>query len=84
MSNQQKRQESVRSVTGTFGTYQGDWIALFDASAIAAGAFDDRFRAWINAKLASNYATLPDAMQAYAEYKSATSWSELGTFNPAV
>lgn len=84
MSNQQKRQQSVRGVTGTAYTYEEDWHALFDAHLIADGTFNDRMRAWINAKLASNYATLPDAMQAYAEYKSATSWSELGTFNPAV
>ena len=84
MSNQEKRQQSVRGVTGTSRTYEGDWMALFDAHAVATGCFNDRLRAWINAKLVSNYATLPDAMQAYAEYKSATSWSELGTFNPAI
>jgi hypothetical protein len=82
MSNQEKRQQSVRGVTGTTGTYEEDWNALFDADLIAAGAFNDRLRAWINAKLSSNYATLPDAMQAYAEAKSAASWSELGTFDP--
>ena len=81
MSNQQKRQQSVRAVTGTAYTYEGDWLALFDADLIAAGTFNDRLRAWINAKLSANYATLPDAMQAYAESKSAASWSELGTFD---
>jgi hypothetical protein len=82
MSNQQKRQQSVRAVTGTAYTYADDWHALFDADLIAEGHYNDRLRAWINVKLSSNYSNVNDAMRAYAVSKSVTRWGELGTFTP--
>jgi len=82
MSNQQKRQQSVRAVTGTAYNYADDWHALFDADLIAEGHFNDRLRAWINGKLSANYANVNDAMRAYAIAKGVTRWGELGTFDP--
>jgi hypothetical protein len=80
-SNQEKRQASVRAVTGTAYTHNEDWLALFAADGITSGTFDDRMLAWCNAKLSSNYANVNDAIKAYAGSKSAASWSELGTFD---
>jgi hypothetical protein len=81
MSNQQLRQNSVRAVTGTAYFYEDDWHALFDLDGIAEGFFNDRMLAWINFRLSSSYQFLSDAMQAFAIDQSATSWSELGTFD---
>lgn len=78
--NQQLRQNSVRSVTGTSGTYEADFHALFDLAGIAAGFFNDRLKAWINGRLGTSYQFLADAMRAFAINQGATSWSELGTF----
>lgn len=80
MSNQGLRQASVRAATGTALTYEGDWHALFDAATIPAGDFNGRLLAWINAQLVASHTELNGAMQAYAAFKSAPSWSELGTF----
>ena len=82
MSNQQKRQESVRGVTGTSRTYEGDWIALFDGDAVAAGAFDDRLRAWINEAIGTSHANINDAQLAYAVNQGFTTWNETGTISP--
>lgn len=82
MSNQEKRQQSVRGVTGTAYDYNGDWIALFDARGIAAGSFENRMLAYINGQLLSNYTNVNDAMRAFAVSNSASSWNELGTFTP--
>lgn len=82
MTNQSDRQASVRVVSGTTGSYEGDWHALFTASGIAAGTFDSRLLAWINAKLTPTvYTELNSAMNAYAVSKGVNQWNELGTFN---
>lgn len=83
MSNQSARQASVRAVTGTTSTYEGDWHALFDANAIPAGSFNGRLLQYINAKLAASYTNLPSAMAAFAVANGATTWDSLGTFETA-
>lgn len=82
MSTQQgDRQASVRAVTGTTLTYEGDWLALFDAAAIPSGTFNERTVAWINQKLSAAYAEINGALQALADANSAFNFSSLGTFN---
>ncbi len=71
-------QQSVRAATGTTGTYEEDWIALFEAAGIAAGFFNDRLLAWINTALGSSYAFLPDAMRAMALEDGVSRWGEIG------
>lgn len=80
MSNQGARQQSVRNVTATELTYEGDWHALFDLAGIPAGDYNGRLLAWINAQLASSYVGLPDAMNAFAVSKGVTDWNSLGSF----
>ncbi len=82
MSNQQKRQQSVRGVTGTAYNYEGDWVALFNARSIPAGSFENRMLAYINGQLLSNYTNVNDAMRAFAVNQGSPSWNELGTFTP--
>ena len=82
MSNQEKRQQSVRSVTGTAYAYNDDWMALFTAAGITSGTHDERLRAWINGQLSTAYTTVSDAMRAYAISQGVPSWNELGTFTP--
>lgn len=77
--NQSDRQASVRAVTGTAWTYEGDWSALFDSASIPAGSFNGRLLAWINSTMSASYTELNGAMQAYAVSQGAASWNELGT-----
>ena len=42
MSNQSLKQASVRAVTGTSGTYEEDWNALFTLAGVQAGVFNER------------------------------------------
>jgi hypothetical protein len=80
MSNQEKRQQSVRAITGTARTYNEDWLALFVSAGITSGTVDDRMLAWCNARLGTTYTNVNDAMRAFAVSKGASSWDELGTF----
>ena len=80
MSKQQERQNAVRIATGTAYTYNDDWMALFTADGITSGMFTERMLAWINARLGSSYATLPDAQRAFAELQGVPSWNEMGDF----
>lgn len=80
MSQQGYRQASVRAVTGTANTYEGDWHALFDANSLPAGTFNERLLRYINLKLTATYANLEEAMQAFATAKGAANFSSLGTF----
>lgn len=84
MSQQGDRQATVRAITGTAYTYEGDWHALFTLDGIAAGDFDGRLLAWINGQLSTAYTELNGAMYAFAIAKTTTgalNWSELGAFS---
>lgn len=80
-NNPADQQASVRAVTATTLTYNGDWHALFDQQGIAAGTFNERLLLWINVQLSSNYTNLPDAMSAFAIDRGSVSWDALGVFN---
>lgn len=78
MSNQSARQASVRAVTGTAFTYEGDWHALFTASGIPDGDFNGRFLQWLNARIPEPKTNLVDAMASYAiNVAQVSSWSEV-------
>jgi len=81
MTNQSDRQASVRAVTGTTSSYEGDFHALFDAAGIPVGDFNSRLLAWINARLGSSYTEINGAMAAFAVDQGASSWDQLGTFD---
>lgn len=87
MSQQGKMQASIRAVTGTTGSFEGDWHALFTLHAVTGdipnGPFEGRLLAWINAKLAAAHTNIAAAQQALAVANSAYNWSSLGTFNAA-
>lgn len=84
MSQQGLRQASVRAVTGSAETYEGDWHRLFDLAGIPAGTFDGRMLAWISLKLSVAFTELNGAMQALADYGGAFNFSSLGTFDASV
>lgn len=95
MSQQGLRQASVRAVTGSAETYEGDWHRLFTLSGITTGntdatgvfrpaTFDERFLLWINFRLSRTFTNLPEAMQAFAAAAGAFNWSSLGTFDAGV
>lgn len=95
MSQQSLRQASIRAVTGTALTYEGDWHALFTMDGISSGftdsqgvfrpaTYDERLLAWINLKLSASYVNLPEAQQALANYAGAFNFSSIGTFDPSV
>lgn len=79
MSNQGKVQASLRAATSKALDYNGDWHAVFDAAGIAAGDFNGRMLAWINARLSSSHTNLPAAQQAFAENQGFNNWSSMGT-----
>lgn len=78
-TNQEGRLAAVRAITGTAYGYNGDWIALFDHESIAAGKFNERLLAWINHRLGTSYASLPQAQEAYAAAHGFTRWSDINT-----
>lgn len=80
MSQQSLRQESIRAVTSTTLTYQGDWHALFDSLSIADGTFNERLLAYINGYLSASYTELNGAMAALAAEIGTTTFQAIGTF----
>lgn len=75
------RQASVRTVTGSSETYEGDWHRLFDLAGLPVGDYDGRLLRWINLKLSRSYTNLPEAMQALAVSVGAANFSSIGTFD---
>ena len=78
MSQQGLLQGSVRAVTGTALTWEGDWHALFDLDGIPAGTWNGRMLAWINDFLGTTYPDLPGAQAAMAAEAGASNWSSIG------
>lgn len=79
-TNQEGVHAAVRAVTGTSRSYNEDWHALFDNEGIAAGPFNARMLAWINATLGTSYTNVNEAMQAFAVDQGFTNWSSMNTF----
>jgi hypothetical protein len=77
MSNQSDLQASIRVITGTTGTYEEDWHALFDADALSVGAFNERLLAWINGQLSASHTNLPGAQAAYAAAQGVARWVDV-------
>lgn len=82
MSNQSLRQASIRAVTSTALTYEGDWHALFTLRSAAGVTFNERLLNYINGQLVASHTNLPQAMQAFAENQGANNWDSMGTFTP--
>lgn len=78
------RQATVETSTGTALSYEGDWLALFNAASINAnGGFNGRLLAWINAQLSTNYDNINNAMYAFSQAKGTpvpTDWNGMGVF----
>lgn len=83
-SNQDGRQAAIRASTGTTGQAVEDWHALFDDAGIAAGPFNARMLAWINAELGTSYTNLNGAMWAYADNAGYDRWNAIATLVLAV
>lgn len=79
---QSLRQASIRGVTATTHTYEGDWHAKFTANGIAAGDFNGRLLQYINTRLTASYTNINSAMAAMAAAESANTFQQIGTFAP--
>lgn len=79
---QSLRQASIRAVTGTTGTYEEDWLALFTRVGVAAGTFNERMLMYINQRLGTAYTEVNGAMAAMAAAESVDNFQALGTFDP--
>lgn len=80
-TNQEGVHATVRALTSTSRSYNEDWHALFDADGIAAGNFNSRMLAWINATLSSSYTNINEAMQAFAVEQGFANWASMNTFS---
>ena len=79
-TNQEGLHATVRALTSTERSYNEDWHALFDDEGIAAGPFDSRMLAWINATLSTSYTNVNEAMQAFAVEQGFANWASMNTF----
>ncbi len=77
-TNQEYQHIALRAVTGTSGTIEEDWHALWDTIGIDDGTFDERMLAWINDQLGTSYSNLPGAMHAYAANQGFDNWASMG------
>ncbi len=77
---QSLRQASIRAVTGTTHTYEGDWHALFTSLSIADGDFNGRMLQYINTYLTTSYTEINGAMAALAANLSVDSFQAIGAF----
>ena len=80
-TNTEELHSALRTRTSTTGTLNEDWHALFDLDGIAAGTFNERLLAWLEAKLAATYDNLPRAKQEYAEAEGFSNWDSIDTWN---
>ena len=77
-TNQGLKQDAVREITSTTGSYNEDWMALFDAEGIADGEFNGRFVAWLQQATSSASTNINDLKARFAELSGASNWSSVG------
>lgn len=80
-TNQEGVHAAVQAVTGTSASYLSDWHALFDDDSITVGSWNSRMIAWVNQTLGTSYASLNDAMNAFAIDQGFASWQDMNTFS---
>ena len=78
-NNQGDVQASLRTKSTKSLDSSSDWAAVFDAAGIAAGPWNGRCIAYINAHLSTSYTNLPQAQNAFAVAKGYTNWSSMST-----
>jgi len=76
-TNQELRQAAVRAVTSTTGSYNEDWMALFDAASIASGEFNGRFIAWLQQQTGSSSTNINDLKADFATQLGVASWHDV-------
>jgi hypothetical protein len=79
-TNQELQHQSARDITGTEGTYNSDFLAMFALAGYTTGTFNERFLLWLNDQLGAAYTSLNDAMNAFAIEQGAMNWHSMGTF----
>lgn len=75
MSNQSTLHAAIRASTGTTGTLNEDWLALFADAGVTTGTFDERMLAYLNGVLVASHASLPAAQNAYAAASGVANWN---------
>lgn len=78
MSNQSEHHADIRtSISPQARDYNSDWHAQFTKDLIAAGPFNARMIAWINAELSTSYSNMNDALRAYAVNQGFTRFNDV-------
>ena len=77
MSNQSSIQQSIRTITSTSGSYNEDWLGLFDYLSIAAGTFNERMETWLRFVTSSSKTNINDLKAEYASQLGLNSWDEI-------
>lgn len=82
MSNQGLRLASAQAISGFVGDlpYNEAFLRMFDAEAVPAGTFNERFLKWLNARLVASYTNLPEAQTAFAVSLGLRAWDDVGVF----
>ena len=81
-TNSEAKQVSIRAVTSTTGTYNEDWLALFNERSIGGGSYNERLLAYINGELSTSHTDINLALQAFAVDQDDANFSSMGTFTP--
>jgi len=78
-NNQGDVQTSLRTKSTKALDASSDWAAVFDAAGIAAGPWNGRCLAYINAHLTTSYTDITRAQNEFAVAKGYTNWSAMST-----
>jgi len=81
-TNQEARHQSIQAITGTSGSYNEDWVALFDLLGIASGDFNGRFIAWLQLATGSSKTNINDLTNEYATQLGFDNWSTVTYIAP--
>ena len=82
---QSECQQSIRALTGTAGTVEGDFYALFDQESVPAGTFNERLKAWADQRLAlgTPYPDIMGSLNAYAVVLGFDAWNNVNNIPAA-
>jgi len=75
MSNQGLVQADLRTITGTQGTYDEDWMAYLAIQGYSVGTLNERMYQWLGSF--GFLGSMPERKSRYATYMGATNWDSV-------
>jgi len=76
-TNQEGKHASFRSISGTSGSYNSDWLAAAITLGVTSTNFNEAIIEWLQIRIPSTNTNINELLQEYAEALGFNSWDDV-------